>query len=89
MATTSLLLSSQRRHHTGLPTFRTCNTVLPAEAVSREKIFGKTLLKMLPAIRALKMMVGRFGGDPDHVYDNDERHHNNNIYECWHGVFLL
>ncbi|MEL4106523.1 hypothetical protein AAFA46_06765 [Oscillospiraceae bacterium WX1] len=54
-----------------------------------EETFKKALLKMLSAIRALKMMAGRFDGDSDDVNNNDDNHHGDNIYIFWHKTFLL
>jgi hypothetical protein len=57
--------------------------------MGREETFEKACLKMLFAIRALKMMVGRFDRDSDHGNDNDENHRGDNNYEFWHSLFLL
>jgi len=57
--------------------------------MGREETFEKACLKMLCAIRTLKMMFGRFDRDSDHGKDNDDDHNSNNIYEFWHGIFLL
>jgi len=57
--------------------------------MGREETFEKACLKMLFAIQTLKMMIGRFDRDSDHVKDNNDSHHGDNNYEFRHGIFLL
>jgi hypothetical protein len=57
--------------------------------MGREETFEKACLKMLSAIRTLKMMVGRFDRDSDHVKDNNDSHHGDNNHVSGHGISSL
>ena len=57
--------------------------------MAREETFEKACLKMLSAIRTLKMMAGRFDRDSDRGKDNDDNHHGDNNHVSGHRIFLL
>ena len=86
---TRLFSPADRRQHVGLSAFRACNAVFPAEAMGRDETFEEACLKMLSAIRTLKMMVGRFDRDSDHGNDNDENHRGDNNHVSGHGISSL
>jgi len=84
-----LLFSLFGCHHAGFAAFRTFDAVLSVEAVSREETLAKTCLKMRAAIRTLKMVVGRFDRDSDHVHDDNQHHNDDDIHKCRHGISSL
>jgi len=52
--------------------------------MGRKHILKKVYLKFPAALRAFKMVAGRFGRDPDYVYGNDNDNHGDNNHIWMH-----
>jgi len=64
--------------------FRAFYAAFSIQAMSRKHIPEKVYLKFLTAIRAFKMMAGRFFCHTDNIDDQDYQYNGYDIYEFWH-----